>query len=127
MLSYHQRGDVLAHSIGLLRQHDRRQTDLVDHITESQGRLQPGVVITVGLRRSKPNRHPPPTGVRHKGAGQDTAFTIFTSGTTGHPEASVADAPALAQGAGPGSADSVCGCAATTPVLIACRCTTTTR
>ncbi len=91
MLNYHQRGDVLAHSIGLL---DAKtivaETDLVDHITESGVTLDPGVVITVEdlekLAETAPTGNPASAA---EVLAKDTAFYIFTSGTTGHPKASV--------------------------------------
>ena len=91
MLNYHQRGDVLAHSIGLLDAKTTvAETDLVDHITESGVTLDPGVVITVeDLEKLAETA---PTGNPASAAGvlaKDTAFYIFTSGTTGHPKASV--------------------------------------
>ena len=91
MLNYHQRGDVLAHSIGLLHANTIvAETDLVDHITESGVTLQPGVVITVEdfakQAESAPAANPASAA---QVLAKDTAFYIFTSGTTGHPKASV--------------------------------------
>lgn len=89
MLNYHQRGDVLAHSLGLL---DAKvliaESDLVSAISESGGSV--GDVLTVeDLARfatTAPATNPASsTAVRAK----DTAFYIFTSGTTGYPKASV--------------------------------------
>ena len=48
MLNYHQRGDVLAHSIGLLKATTIvAESDLVEHITESGAEVAPGVLLTV--------------------------------------------------------------------------------
>ncbi|MCB0942192.1 MAG: long-chain-acyl-CoA synthetase FadD6 [Mycobacterium sp.] len=89
MLNYHQRGEVLAHSIGLL---DAKalvaESDLVDAIKDS-GADVTGLVTLEDFREQaadKPTENP-------RSASQvqarDTAFYIFTSGTTGHPKASV--------------------------------------
>ncbi len=89
MLNYHQRGDVLAHSLGLL---DAKvliaESDLVSAVSESGGSA--GDILTVeDLARfatTAPATNPASsTTVRAK----DTAFYIFTSGTTGYPKASV--------------------------------------
>lgn len=89
MLNYHQRGEVLAHSLGLL---DAKllltESDLVSAISESGGPA--GEVLTVDdLERfaaTAPAHNPASAAaVRAK----DTAFYIFTSGTTGFPKASV--------------------------------------
>lgn len=89
MLNYHQRGEVLAHSLGLL---DAKlllaESDLVSAVSESGGPA--GEVVTVDdLERfaaTAPAHNPASAAaVRAK----DTAFYIFTSGTTGFPKASV--------------------------------------
>ncbi|KZS74775.1 long-chain-acyl-CoA synthetase [Mycobacterium kansasii] len=89
MLNYHQRVEVLAHSLGLL---DAKlllaESDLVSAVSESGGPA--GEVVTVDdLERfaaTAPAHNPASAaGVRAK----DTAFYIFTSGTTGFPKASV--------------------------------------
>lgn len=89
MLNYHQWGEVLAHSLGLL---DAKlllsESDLVSAISESGGPA--GEVLTVDdLERfaaTAPAHNPASAAaVRAK----DTAFYIFTSGTTGFPKASV--------------------------------------
>ncbi|KZS55476.1 long-chain-acyl-CoA synthetase FadD6 [Mycobacterium ostraviense] len=89
MLNYHQRGEVLAHSLGLL---DAKlllvESDLVSAVSESGGPA--GQVVTVDdLERfaaTAPAGNPASAAaVRAK----DTAFYIFTSGTTGYPKASV--------------------------------------
>ncbi len=89
MINYHQRGDVLAHSLGLL---DAKvlvaESDLVEAVSESGA---PGVdPLTIEeLRRlaaSAPTGNPASASAVKAG---DTAFYIFTSGTTGNPKASV--------------------------------------
>ncbi|OBK19263.1 long-chain-acyl-CoA synthetase FadD6 [Mycobacterium asiaticum] len=89
MLNYHQRGDVLKHSLSLL---DAKvliaESDLVSAVSESGGSV--GEVLTVeDLERfatTAPATNPSSaSAVRAK----DTAFYIFTSGTTGYPKASV--------------------------------------
>ncbi|OBI98348.1 long-chain-acyl-CoA synthetase FadD6 [Mycobacterium asiaticum] len=89
MLNYHQRGDVLKHSLGLL---DAKvliaESDLVSAVSESGGSA--GEVLTIeDLERfatTAPATNPSSaSAVRAK----DTAFYIFTSGTTGYPKASV--------------------------------------
>jgi fatty-acyl-CoA synthase len=90
MLNYHQRGEVLAHSLGLL---DAKvmvaETDLVSAVTESGGAGATEVLTVEDLERyavSAPATNPASvSAVRAK----DTAFYIFTSGTTGFPKASV--------------------------------------
>lgn len=91
MLNYHQRGDVLAHSIGLLKATAIvAEADLVDHITESGAEVATGVVVTVAelelLAESASTANPASAS---EVQAKDTAFYIFTSGTTGHPKASV--------------------------------------
>jgi len=90
MLNYHQRGEVLAHSLGLL---DAKvllaETDLVSAVTESGGAGAAEALTVEDLERfavSAPATNPASAAaVRAK----DTAFYIFTSGTTGFPKASV--------------------------------------
>lgn len=89
MLNYHQRGDVLAHSLGLL---DAKvlvaESDLVAAVTECGN---PGPAPTTieemdRLAGTAPTTNPPSASAV---LAKDTAFYIFTSGTTGHPKASV--------------------------------------
>ena len=89
MLNYHQRGDVLAHSLGLL---DAKalvlESDLLDAVDECGGS---GVAPTTieemeQLSATAPTVNPPSASAV---LAKDTAFYIFTSGTTGHPKASV--------------------------------------
>ncbi|BBZ42892.1 long-chain-acyl-CoA synthetase FadD6 [Mycobacterium parmense] len=90
MLNYHQRGEVLAHSLGVL---DAKvlvaETDLVSAVAECGGSGDTEVLTVEDLERfavSAPATNPASaSAVRAK----DTAFYIFTSGTTGFPKASV--------------------------------------
>jgi fatty-acyl-CoA synthase len=91
MLNYHQRGEVLSHSLGLL---DAKvliaETDLVSAVTECGAAGTTDNTLTVeDMERfavSAPATNPASaSAVRAK----DTAFYIFTSGTTGFPKASV--------------------------------------
>ncbi|OBF29863.1 long-chain-acyl-CoA synthetase FadD6 [Mycobacterium sp. ACS4331] len=91
MLNYHQRGDVLAHSVGLLgAKVILSETDLVEHISESGAELESGVVLTI--EEFEQSAATAPTGNPASASAvlaKDTAFYIFTSGTTGNPKASV--------------------------------------
>ena len=89
MINYHQRGDVLKHSFGLL---DAKavvaETDLIDPITES-GADTTGLMTVDELGRlaaTAPTTNPATTAAV---LAKDKAFYIFTSGTTGMPKASV--------------------------------------
>ncbi|MBS4727058.1 long-chain-acyl-CoA synthetase [Mycobacterium sp. SM1] len=89
MINYHQRGEVLAHSLGLL---DAKalvvEPDLVSAVGDCGG---PGAKLLTmehlqRLAATAPTANPPSaSAVRAK----DPAFYIFTSGTTGFPKASV--------------------------------------
>jgi fatty-acyl-CoA synthase len=89
MLNYHQRGDVLAHSLGLL---DAKmlvvESDLVDAVDECGGATVTPTTIEEmeRLATTAPTANPPSASAV---LAKDTAFYIFTSGTTGHPKASV--------------------------------------
>ena len=90
MLNYHQRGEVLAHSLGLL---DAKvliaETDLVSAVAECGGSGGTQTVTVEDLERfavSAPATNPASASAVHA---RDTAFYIFTSGTTGFPKASV--------------------------------------
>ena len=89
MLNYHQRGEVLAHSLGLL---DAKvlvaESDLIDAVDECGGA---GIASTTIEEMERLAATAPTTNPASASAGlaQDTAFYIFTSGTTGHPKASV--------------------------------------
>lgn len=89
MVNYHQRGEVLAHSLGLL---DAKalvaESDLVGAIAESGA---PGAdPLTIDelerLAAGAPAGNPASASAV---LAKDTAFYIFTSGTTGFPKASV--------------------------------------
>ncbi|HWF68470.1 MAG TPA: long-chain-acyl-CoA synthetase FadD6 [Mycobacterium sp.] len=89
MLNYHQRGEVLAHSLGLL---DAKvlvvESDLIDAVDECGGA---GVAPTTIEEMERLAATAPTTNPASASAvlAKDTAFYIFTSGTTGHPKASV--------------------------------------
>ncbi len=89
MLNYHQRGDVLAHSLGLL---DAKvlvvESDLIDAIDECGGAgIAPMTIEEMErLSATAPTTNPAAASAV---LAKDTAFYIFTSGTTGHPKASV--------------------------------------
>ncbi|MCV7100946.1 long-chain-acyl-CoA synthetase FadD6 [Mycobacterium palustre] len=90
MLNYHQRGEVLAHSLGLL---DAKvliaETDLVSAVADCGGSGSAETVTVEDLERfaqSAPAVNPESASAVQA---RDTAFYIFTSGTTGFPKASV--------------------------------------
>jgi fatty-acyl-CoA synthase len=90
MLNYHQRGEVLAHSLGLL---DAKvlvaETDLVSAVAECGGSGTTETLTVEDLERfavSAPATNPLSASAVQA---RDTAFYIFTSGTTGFPKASV--------------------------------------
>ncbi|OBJ92377.1 long-chain-acyl-CoA synthetase FadD6 [Mycobacterium sp. 1245852.3] len=90
MLNYHQRGEVLAHSLGLL---DAKvliaEADLVSAVAECGGAGSTETLTVEDLERfavSAPATNPASASAVHA---RDTAFYIFTSGTTGFPKASV--------------------------------------
>jgi fatty-acyl-CoA synthase len=90
MLNYHQRGEVLAHSLGLL---DAKvliaETDLVSSVTESGSSGTANTLTIEDLERfavGAPATNPDSVAAVQA---RDTAFYIFTSGTTGFPKASV--------------------------------------
>jgi fatty-acyl-CoA synthase len=89
MLNYHQRGEVLAHSLGLL---DAKvlvaESDFVGPVDECGA--PDAVPVTIEemerLAATAPTANPASASAV---LAKDTAFYIFTSGTTGHPKASV--------------------------------------
>ena len=89
MLNYNQRADVLAHSVGLLDSTVLiAEADLLKPIRDSGAKPAKLVTIEQVAKQSvgKPIENPASASeVRAR----DTAFYIFTSGTTGHPKASV--------------------------------------
>ncbi len=89
MVNYHQRGEVLAHSLGLL---DAKvlvvESYLVDAVTECGAAGAEPMTIDELERRAATA----PAGNPASSAAvlaKDTAFYVFTSGTTGFPKASV--------------------------------------
>ncbi|MGO9925936.1 MAG: long-chain-acyl-CoA synthetase FadD6 [Mycobacterium sp.] len=90
MVNYHQRGEVLAHSLGLL---DAKvliaETDLVSAVAECGASGTTETLTIEDLERfaaSAPATNPASASAVQA---KDTAFYIFTSGTTGFPKASV--------------------------------------
>ena len=89
MLNYHQRGDVLSHSIGLLEAKALIvESDFVDAVDECGGAtIAPTTIEEMEqLSVTAPTSNPQSASAV---LAKDTAFYIFTSGTTGHPKASV--------------------------------------
>lgn len=89
MLNYHQRDEVLAHSLGLLNATVViAESDLVDPIVASGADVADLLTIDTleKLAEGKPAGNPPSAA---QVQAKDPAFYIFTSGTTGHPKASV--------------------------------------
>jgi fatty-acyl-CoA synthase len=89
MLNYHQRGKVLAHSLGVLgAKAVVAETDFIEPISES-GADTDGLMTVDELRQlaaSAPASNPATTAAV---LAKEKAFYIFTSGTTGMPKASV--------------------------------------
>jgi fatty-acyl-CoA synthase len=89
MLNFHQRGDVLKHSLGLLSASAVvAETDFIEPITES-GADTDGLMTVDELQQlavTAPTTNPAATAAV---LAKDKAFYIFTSGTTGMPKASV--------------------------------------
>ena len=89
MINYHQSGDVLEHSFGLLgAQAVIADTDLIDPITDTDANAT-GLMTLDELKRlaaTAPTANPATTAAV---LAKDKAFYIFTSGTTGMPKASV--------------------------------------
>ncbi|WNG86259.1 long-chain-acyl-CoA synthetase FadD6 [Mycobacterium sp. ITM-2016-00317] len=89
MLNYHQRDEVLKHSLGLLSASVVvAETEFVEPITES-GADTKGLMTLDELRQlaeTAPTTNPVTTSAV---LAKDKAFYIFTSGTTGMPKASV--------------------------------------
>ena len=88
MLNYHQRGDVLAHSLGLLGAKLLvSEADLVTAVHDSGAPDEPVTIEELeGLAATAPADNPASVS---SVLARDTAFYIFTSGTTGYPKASV--------------------------------------
>ncbi|OBG75917.1 MULTISPECIES: long-chain-acyl-CoA synthetase FadD6 [unclassified Mycobacterium] len=90
MLNYHQRGEVLQHSLGLLKAKVLvAETDLVSAVAECGGSGDTETLTIEDLERFAVGA--PATNPASASAvlAKDTAFYIFTSGTTGFPKASV--------------------------------------
>lgn len=90
MLNYHQRGEVLEHSLGLLKAKVLvAETDLVSAVAECGGSGDTETLTVEDLERFAVGA--PATNPASASAvlAKDTAFYIFTSGTTGFPKASV--------------------------------------
>ncbi|MBS9535175.1 long-chain-acyl-CoA synthetase FadD6 [Mycobacterium sp. M1] len=88
MVNYHQRGDVLAHSLGLL---DAKllvvESDLISAVTDSGAPNEPASIEDIErLAETAPAGNPASV---QAVLAKDAAFYIFTSGTTGYPKASV--------------------------------------
>ncbi|MEZ0051705.1 fatty-acyl-CoA synthase [Mycobacterium sp. MAA66] len=89
MLNYNQRGNVLAHSIGLLSAKVLvAEADLVDEITGS-GADTSALISVDELRQFSVGASAANPAVTDQVQAKDKAFYIFTSGTTGLPKASV--------------------------------------
>jgi fatty-acyl-CoA synthase len=89
MLNYNQRGEVLAHSIGLLNATVVvAESDFVEPMVDSGAEVTDLVTIEnlAALAEAKPVDNPASAA---QVQARDPAFYIFTSGTTGHPKASV--------------------------------------
>lgn len=89
MLNYHQRGEVLAHSVGLLNAVVVvAESDLVEPIVGSGAEVADLITIEnlATLAHGKTAGNPASAAAVQA---KDPAFYIFTSGTTGHPKASV--------------------------------------
>src|ERR1700739_2542642 len=89
MLNYHQRGAVLAHSVGLLNAKAVMGDDeLLAAIRESGAEVRDAISIEEleRLAADAPTANP---AVTSSVLAKDKAFYIFTSGTTGMPKASV--------------------------------------
>jgi fatty-acyl-CoA synthase len=89
LLNHHQRGDVLAHSLGIL---DARLVLVADDATEGLATAGDGaqpVLTYAGLRAEADGRPADNPAVTDEILGKERAFYIFTSGTTGMPKASI--------------------------------------
>lgn len=91
MLNHHQREDVLAHSIGLLKATVLlAEADLIEPIRSSGADVADVDLIAIGdfttMAEGKSTANPASAA---EVQARDPAFYIFTSGTTGHPKASV--------------------------------------
>lgn len=90
MLNFHQRGEVLAHSVGLLNAGVLvSEADLVCHLTECGVELGDVVVTTEDFAAAATGKSEANPASVDQVQAKDAAFYIFTSGTTGNPKASV--------------------------------------
>lgn len=90
MLNYHQRGEVLAHSLGLLEAKVLiAETDLVSAVAECGGAGGTQTLTVEDLERFAVSAAATNPASASAVQARDTAFYIFTSGTTGFPKASV--------------------------------------
>ena len=89
MLNYNQRADVLAHSISLLNSTVLvAETDLIEPIRDSGA--EPAALMTLDeVAREAAGKPAGNPASASEVRARDTAFYIFTSGTTGAPKASV--------------------------------------
>ena len=89
MLNYHQRGEVLAHSLGLLNAAVVvAENDLVEPMINSGADVADLMTMENLAALAQGKTAGNPASVAQVQA-KDRAFYIFTSGTTGHPKASV--------------------------------------
>ena len=89
MLNYHQRGKVLAHSLGLLgAKAVIAETDFIEPIGES-GADTAGLMTLDELLQQAATAPSTNPAITSAVLAKDKAFYIFTSGTTGMPKASV--------------------------------------
>ncbi|MGB3486144.1 MAG: long-chain-acyl-CoA synthetase FadD6 [Mycobacterium sp.] len=92
MLNYHQRGEVLAHSIELLKAKVLiAETEFIEPIVDcgavAGGAAEPTTIEELHRLATTASTVNPASASAV--LAKDTAFYIFTSGTTGHPKASV--------------------------------------
>ncbi|MDL9938896.1 long-chain-acyl-CoA synthetase [Gordonia sp. ABSL1-1] len=90
MLNFNQRGPVLEHSLGLIDAKVVIYTDdLLEALDSVPDAARPGIEITIDeLYRASATASPVDPAVTDTIPIGDTAFYIFTSGTTGYPKAS---------------------------------------
>ena len=88
LINHNQRGEVLAHSLGLL---DAKVLVVGAECAEAIASVpeQPGILAAEELDRESVDADPTDPAICTDITGRETAFLIFTSGTTGYPKASV--------------------------------------
>ncbi|MGK2882870.1 MAG: long-chain-acyl-CoA synthetase FadD6 [Mycobacterium sp.] len=90
MLNYHQRGDVLSHSLGLLEGKVLiTEEDLAEHVDECGGAASARRFTLDEFNAAAEGQSAENPDSVNEVQARDTAFYIFTSGTTGNPKASV--------------------------------------